>query len=278
MCIALCVNASEKYPYNYQNPELGFSDDKPTLKLDTFISSIVPKRRRASGDTRALADEAKEMMDIKKFVLICNAKLNDADDKWSGHTFATTYNFSLISLMLIDEKELEPGWPREKIHTVYHEMDHVLQDDGRMYNDTVITAFALGLYASSKINAKLLPNLKLPGKCALSTTVISAPLFLVLKYMKPDAVEKKPEEELRADVHAAFYMAKAGYINELTAELMWLKKSRQELGGQYLKSHETHCTINESIKLTYDALKSVNQHQTFEHDPDVQAAIAELSS
>lgn len=251
--------------------------------IDHVISRNLPENIRASEECLNAFYKAKKVMKIKRPVIVENADRNKQNPNAKNPKIGRAISVPYIGFVEIDEKALKQYNSATAIHNNYHELAHILNNHSvgvnaliyhSHYHWTSLASYSLLSILSTYDNNHIfsIPYALLHYHLTLCEEV-------ELDKINNSSLEIKRMKELEADTDAARFMALSGeHTDALKHDLQYDITNHPHCGGEYRDRGEKYPTINESIALTYNALKSINEHRAFETHPIVQKIIQQYQS
>lgn len=210
--------------------------------LDSWISSILPEKMRASETMRSSIYAAKDHLKIKKPVLVMHESLDE-------DTLAHADNYLPFSIIKVNNNALaDQGIERQK-RTGYHEAGHVLHNHWMV--DNTIQAISTPSYISAMLTSwygfmrrgSLTPLRK---HAILATSAASwATAFLTQNHIPDYTTSTLRKRELEADAVAFSLMGKLDGPAHLENTLAWNDNVADLMGLDFRIRTDVHPTIGE---------------------------------
>ncbi len=219
--------------------------------LDSWISSILPERMRASESMRSSIYTATKHLKMKKPVFVMHASLEE-------NTLAEAENYLPFSIIKVDNDAIARQSDTDQKYVGYHEVGHVVHNHAII--DSTAKQIAMPSYILGAVTAcqgvlgrhSLTPSRR---SALLVTSAISWICNILAERHVPDySAPTSRKYELEADTTAFSLTAALDGNAPLEKRLAFLNKIAETKGLDYRDRSEAHPTAGEEIALIHAAL------------------------
>lgn len=219
--------------------------------LDSWISSILPEKMRASETVRSSIYAATNRLKIKKPVLVMHESLEKG-------TLAEAENYLPFSIIKVSNETLANHTIETQNKTGYHETGHVLHNHYMVDNTLEAISTPSYIFATLTswygiIRRSSLTPFRKHGLLATSTASLLAS-FLAHNHTPDHTVATIRRYELEADTVAFSLINELDGPAQLENELALNEKLAQSEGWDYRARSNQHPTIDEESALIRAAL------------------------
>ena len=214
--------------------------------LDSWISSILPERMRASEQARKHIYTATNHLKIKRPVLVMHESLEE-------NTLAEAENYLPFSIIKVDNDAIARQSDTDQKYIGYHEVGHVVHNHAII--DSTAKQIAMPSYILGTVTAwqsVLGRHFLTPSRrsALLVTSAISWLCNILAERHVPDySASTSRKYELEADTTAFSLTAALDGNAPLEKRLAFLNKIAQTKGLDYRDRSEVHPTAGEEIAL-----------------------------